>query len=233
MLSARDAADAFARCNVPVPYGSSAASKPGLGVVAGEKRRRAQFQLLQRVTINYLPQSGFMTVIAYFYCRRPPAVTIITKSGCNKKASPPQQNKTVTKACVPSHAQHFGESQRAHAAAAAAAHQKRPAATGTSLVLLANINESECGHQATAQKSSTHLHRRLGSAPRVLARVSIRREAAAGGFPESLQALLCSQSIGRDAKMRLLSGQAVVGYRRAIVRDACSTAALLQRRMRG
>ena len=57
-------------------------------------------------------------------------------------------------------------------------------------------------HQATAQKSATH--RRVGGAPRVLARVSIRREAAAGGFPESLQPqpLLCSQCIGRDEKSR-------------------------------
>ena len=38
--------------------------------------------------------------------------------------------------------------------------------------------------QATAQKSSTH--RRLRSAPRVLARVSSRREAAGGRFPESI-----------------------------------------------
>ncbi len=78
--------------------------------------------------------------------------------------------------------------------------EKRPAATRSSLAPLANINESKRCRGAAAQGSSTH--RRLCSAPRVLARVSIRREAAAGGFPESLQALLCSPCIGRDKKLR-------------------------------
>ena len=44
--------------------------------------------------------------------------------------------------------------------------------------------QSKRGRQATAQRSSTH--RRLRSAPRVLARVSSRREAAGGCFPESI-----------------------------------------------
>ena len=58
--------------------------------------------------------------------------------------------------------------------------------------------------QAAAQKSSTH--RRLGSAPRVLARVSSRREAAGGCFPEilSTRGFLCSQCIEREQKSCLL-----------------------------
>ncbi len=82
--------------------------------------------------------------------------------------------------------------------------EKRPAATRSSIAPLANINESKRCRGAAAQRSSTH--RRLCSAPRVLARVSIRREAAAGGFPESLQPQppLCSPCIGRDEKSRYL-----------------------------
>ena len=48
--------------------------------------------------------------------------------------------------------------------------------------------QSNRGRRATAQKFGTHL--RLGSAPRVLALVSSRREAVGGRFPEMLQALL-------------------------------------------
>jgi len=66
-------------------------------------------------------------------------------------------------------------------------------------LLQASVNPRAVA-ESTAQKSSTH--RRLRSAPRVLARVSIRREAAAGGFPQSLHALLCSPCIGRDEKSR-------------------------------
>jgi hypothetical protein len=78
------------------------------------------------------------------------------------------------------------------------------AATRSCLAPLANTNESKRGRRAAAQKSSTH--RRLRSAPRVLARVSSRREAVGGSFPETLpvRVFLCIQFIEYDEKSCLL-----------------------------
>jgi hypothetical protein len=104
-------------------------------------------------------------------------------------------------------------------------------AARTCLAPFPAINGRTRARQATLIKASAHP--RLGSAPRVLVRVSKRLEATAGRFPQSLWRFFSTQRIERDAKPCMISEQAAADYRRAIGRDPCSKAASLERRMRG